>query len=49
VQWNNNPDQYIQAAVQKIKKDPSFAKHNPLYAVSLRMPLPPEWDTNYKD
>ncbi len=49
VAWNDNPDKYIQDAVQRIKSDPSFAKHNELFAVSLRMPLPPEWDNNYKD
>lgn len=49
IAWNDNPDSYIQDAVQRIQNDPAFAKHNELFAVSLRMPLPPEWDNNYKD
>lgn len=49
IAWNDNPDTYIQDAVQRIQSDPAFAKHNELFAVSLRMPLPPEWDNNYKD
>lgn len=45
--WSNDPD--AQEIIQNIKNVPNFIKDNEIFAVSNGMPLPPEWDKNYKD
>ncbi|MGI2026085.1 hypothetical protein [Endozoicomonas acroporae] len=47
IRWSNDPD--VQDLVAEIKADPLFFKKNELFAVSNGMPLPPEWEDNYKD
>lgn len=49
VAWNDDEDEYIQDMIRQIKANPRFARQNDIYAVSLGMPTPPEWDNNYKD
>ena len=47
IRWSNDPD--VQDIIHDVKSDPLFFKKNELYAVSNGMPLPPEWDNNYRD
>ena len=47
--WNNDQDEYIQDTIRQIKENPRFARQHDIYAVSLGMPTPPEWDNNYNN
>lgn len=47
IAWAKDKD--AQEIKQKIENNPSFVKTNEIYAVSNGMPLPPEWDNNYKN
>ncbi len=47
IRWSNDPD--VKDIIADIKADPLFFKKNEMFAVSNGMPLPPEWDKNYKD
>ena len=47
IRWSNDPD--VADIVADIKSDPMFFMKNELFAVSNGMPLPLEWDNNYKD
>jgi len=49
IAWSDDNDPYVQDMIRQIKANPRFAKQNDIYAVSLGMPIPPEWDNNYKD
>jgi len=49
IAWNNDEDEYVQDMIRQIKANPRFARQNDIYAVSLGMPTPPEWDNNYSD
>jgi len=49
IAWNNDEDKYVQDMIRQIKANPRYASQNDIYAVSLGMPIPPEWDNNYKD
>jgi len=49
ISWNDDEDEYVQDMIRKIKANPRYASQNDIYAVSLGMPTPPEWDSNYKD
>jgi len=49
IAWNNDEDEYVQDMIRQIRANPRFARQNDLFAVSLAMPTPPEWDSNYKD
>lgn len=45
--WNEEP--YAQEIVAAFRNDPNFIMRQNVYVVSQGMPLPPEWDRNYKD
>ena len=49
IAWSDDTDPYVQDMIRQIRANPRFAKQNDLYAVSLGMPTPPEWDNNYQD
>jgi curli biogenesis system outer membrane secretion channel CsgG len=47
IQWSTDSD--VQDLINRLRKDPrSFLLDFELFAVSDGMPLPPEWDQNYK-
>jgi len=45
--WSEDKD--IQDIIQKLQSNKNFIKENEVFAVSTGMPLPPEWENNYKD
>lgn len=47
IKWSEDED--VQDIIAKIRNNKNFLKNNEVYAVSNGMPLPPEWDNNYKD
>lgn len=47
VKWSNDPE--LQSLIEEVQSDPTFLARNEVYAVSNGMPLPPEWENNYKD
>lgn len=47
IKWSEDKD--VQSIIADIKNTKGFLENNEIYAVSNGMPLPPEWDNNYKD
>ena len=47
IAWTKDED--IQDIVQDVQSNKNYSKENEVYAVSTGMPLPPEWEENYKD
>lgn len=47
IRWSKKPED--QALIREFQNDPTFIARNEVFAVSLGMPLPPEWENNYSD
>ncbi|SKA67558.1 hypothetical protein [Desulfobaculum bizertense] len=47
IKWNE--DSELQSLIEEVKKNPTFLARHEVFAVSAGMPLPPEWEKNYKD
>ncbi len=47
IRWTKDPD--AQDIINALHSDPGYLRKNDVFAVSNGMPLPPEWDKNYRD